>query len=311
MKLSKKISVVVPVLNEAKVLAKFHDRLRRILEEHVEEFEIIFVDDGSSDSTIDQLRELSRKDFRVKIISFSRNFGHPMAISAGLDYVSGDAAIIIDADLQDPPEILPEFLHKWQEGYKVVYGVRSKRKEWFYKRLAYWLFYRMLSKLAPLHIPLDAGDFALLDRDIVNILKLLPERSRFVRGLRSWVGFRQYGVVYERAARQGGWTKYPFKKLLKLAADGIFSFSYIPLRLATILGFLVASTAFLAIVVILFSRLVYGVIGVPGFSSTIITVLFMGGIQLISMGILGEYIARIYEEVKNRPLYVIKEKIGL
>lgn len=307
---NKKISVIVPVLNEEAVILEFYDRAKKVLESITDSHEIIFVDDGSTDSTLIKLKEFAKNDSRVKIISFSRNFGHPIAISAGLDYASGEAVIIIDADLQDPPEILPEFIKKWQEGFEIIYGIRTKRKEWWGKRLAYWCFYRIFKKLASLNVPLDAGDFSLIDRKVADIIKSLPERNRFIRGLRSWAGFKQCGVVYERAGRFAGKTKYSFKKLLKLAADGIFSFSYIPLRLATFLGFLVAAVAFLAILAVLYLRIFYGVIGIPGFSSTIITLLFIGSIQLVAIGILGEYIARIYEEVKHRPLYVINEKIG-
>lgn len=305
--------MVVPVLNEEAVILEFYYRIKKVLEETVHFFEIIFIDDGSQDTTLQKLKDLRFSDNRIRIISFSRNFGHAMAISAGIEYASGEAVVIIDGDLQDPPEVILKFLEKWEEGYPVVYGIRRKRKEWFGKRLAYWTFYRIFQKLAFASLtntPLDAGDFCLMDRPVVEVIKNLPERNRFLRGLRSWTGFRQYGVEYERAARFAGSTKYPLKKLIKLAADGIFSFSYIPLRIATLFGFFVAIAAFAGIIFVLYLRLVKGLLGTVGYYSTVISVLFIGGIQLISVGILGEYIARIYEEVKQRPLYIIKEKIG-
>lgn len=309
--LNKKLSVIAPLLNEEEVVLEFYNRTKQALSSLTNNYEIIFVDDGSTDSTLSKLKEIHAQDKNVKVISFSRNFGHPMAISAGLDHVTGDGIMVVDADLQDPPELISDFVKKWQEGYEVVYGVRKKRKEWFGKRLAYWLFYRLLKKASSLSIPVDSGDFSFLDKKVVNVMKAMPERNRFLRGLRSWSGFRQFGLEYERAARFAGSTKYPFKKLLKLAADGIFSFSYIPLRLAMAAGFLVAGVAFLAILIVLYLRIFVGIVGNTGFASTIIAILFLGGIQLIAVGILGEYIGRIYDEVKNRPLYVVKEKIGL
>lgn len=310
--LNKKISVVAPVFNEEAVVEEFYNRMKKVLEEATPEHEIIFVDDGSSDSTLEKLKNLHNKDAKIKVLSFSRNFGHLKAVSAGLEFSSGDAVMVIDSDLQDPPEVLFDFLKKWQEGYKVIYGIRTKRKEWFLKRFAYWAFYRLFKKLASLKdIPVDAGEFSLLDKQVVDIIKSLPERSLFLRGLRIWVGFKHCGVVYERSIRFAGKTKYPIRKLVKLAADNIFSFSFIPLKIATMMGFIVAFIDFLIILIVLYLRLVYGVIGVPGFSSTIIAIFFIGGVQLISLGILGEYVARIYEEVRHRPRYVVKEKIGL
>lgn len=314
MKLAKTISAVVPVFNEDAVVLEFYNRIKKVLEEVADSFELIFVDDGSQDATLQKLKDLRAKDGRIKIISFSRNFGHAMAISAGIEHASGDAVVVIDGDLQDPPEVISEFLKKWEEGYPVVYGIRRKRKEWFGKRLAYWAFYRIFRKLAFAslsNVPLDAGDFCLMDRQAVEVMKNLPERNRFLRGLRSWAGFRQSGVEYERAGRFAGSTKYSFKKLIKLATDGIFSFSYAPLRVATFFGFFVAAAAFAGIIFALYLRLVKGLVGTIGYYSTLISVLFIGGVQLISIGILGEYVARIYEEVKRRPLYVVKEKIGL
>ena len=306
-----KISVVAPAFNEAGNLAEFCRRTGTILREHARDYEIVIVDDGSTDDTLQVLRQLHRADPRVKYVSLSRNFGHAAAISAGLDHVSGDVVAILDADIQDPPEVLPGFIAKWQEGYHVVYGIRTRRKEWFGKRLADWAFYRIFRRLARLHdAPLDSGDFAVLDRSVVDHLRALPERGRFLRGLRTWVGFKQVGVIYERHERYAGTTKYSYRKLFRLAFDGIFAFSYVPLRFATVLGFVVAVVALLGGAVLLYLRLVRGVIGVAGFSSIIISVLFIGAVQLISVGILGEYIGRIYDEVKRRPLYIVEEKVG-
>jgi polyisoprenyl-phosphate glycosyltransferase len=310
-KIKDKISVIAPVYNEAEVVDAFSERVVKTLDATCDFFEIIFIDDGSTDKTFEKLNNLSSCDSRIKVVSFSRNFGHPMAISAGLDYATGDAVIIMDADLQDPPEIVADFLNKWKEGFDIVYGVRKKRKEWIGKRFCYWLFYRLFRKLSSIDMPLDSGDFCLMDVKVVINIRSLPERNRFIRGLRVWTGFKQIGIPYERLARKHGKTKYSFGKLVKLALDGILSFSYIPIRLATIFGLIIAGAAFLAILAVLFFRIFYGVIGTPGFSSIVILILFIGGIQLIAIGILGEYIARIYEEVKNRPLYVISQKIGL
>src|SRR3989344_1043562 len=274
------------------------------------EHEIIFVDDGSRDKTLEILKAKAREDEKVKIISFSRNFGHPLAISAGLEHASGSAGIVMDSDLQDPPEVIKKFIARWREGYNVVYGVRRGRKEWFGKKLAYWAFYRILQNLSPLKMPLDSGDFSLFDRRVLEVIKKMPERNRFVRGLRTWAGFKQTGVEFERDVRFAGKTKYPFKKLLRLAADGIFSFSYLPLKIATFFGFIIALASFVAILAVLYLRIFAGSLPITGFASTIIVVLFLGGIQLITIGLLGEYVGRIYEEVKKRPLYVIEEKIG-
>jgi dolichol-phosphate mannosyltransferase len=309
---NKLISIVVPVLNEQETLSEFYRRTKDVFLKLSVAHEIIFVDDGSSDDSLRTIQKMHNSDSNVKCVSFSRNFGHASAITAGLNYAKGDAVVVMDADLQDPPEVLPSFFEKWQEGKKVVYGVRTKRKEWLLKRFAYWAFYRLFKRLASLKdVALDAGDFALIDRAVVGQLKQMPERNRFLRGMRSWVGYEQCGVTYERASRYAGSTKYPFKKLMKLAFDGIFSFSYIPLRLATYLGFVVAFIALLGIIIVFYLRIAYGVIGIPGFSSTIIAILFIGAIQLVSIGILGEYIGRIYDEVKQRPTYVIGKKIGL
>ena len=305
----RRLSVVAPAYNEEAAIPAFYKAVTQTLQKLGAEYEFVFVDDGSVDRTLEALREIARSDARVKILSFSRNFGHPAAISAGLAHAQGDAVVIMDTDLQDPPEAIHKFVAAWQNGADVVYGVRAKRKEWFGKRVAYWLFYRLLGRLSPTPIPLDSGDFSLLDRKVVALLNSLPERRRFVRGLRAWAGFKQEGVAFERAARAAGKPKYTFGKLLGLAADGILSFSYVPLRAAAVFGFAIAILSFVAIIVVAYLRFAHAIV-LTGFSTTIITILFLGGIQLFSIGILGEYVGRVYDEVKQRPLYVVREKIG-
>jgi dolichol-phosphate mannosyltransferase len=271
---------------------------------------VVVVDDGSADASFELLKTIHHTDPRFKIVSFSRNFGHQIAISAGIDHAEGDAVMIIDGDLQDPPEVLPQFINKWKEGYDVVYAVRTKRKENIFKRAAYALFYRLLKRLSYLDIPLDSGDFCLLDKQVVEAMRKLPERLRFVRGLRTWVGFRQTGLPYERERRFAGAPKYTFTKLLGLAYDGIFSISTTPLRLAVYSGFGLAALAFIGGLLVIYDKLVYG-IAIVGWASTIVIIAFLGGVILSTLGMIGEYVSRIYEEVKNRPLYVVKEKLGL
>ena len=311
------ISVVVPCYNEKEVLGRLYERLTAAAEAWQEPFEVILVDDGSDEATWDQICEIHRRDPRWKAVRFSRNFGHQTAVSAGIARTGGQAVIVMDADLQDPPEELHRFLAKWREGCEVVYGVRRKRKEGFVKRLCYRLFYRVLAGISDPPIPVDSGDFCLMDRKVVELLKSMPERNRFVRGLRAWVGFRQVGVEYQREARGAGKPQYTFRKLVKLAVDGIFSFSTWPLRLATRLGLLVSTIAFLG-AMFTFVQKVFadwfakiGLEPVPGFPTTVIAILFLGGVQLICLGIIGEYIGRIYDEVKRRPSWIVRETLGL
>jgi glycosyltransferase involved in cell wall biosynthesis len=305
-----RLSVVVPCLNEEDVICDTHRRLTAVLERTPLPFEIIYVDDGSTDTTPDLLRDLQVRDSRVRIVRFSRNFGHQIAITAGLEHASGDAVAIIDADLQDPPEVILEFLQKWMDGYDVVYGVRTQRDgETAFKLWTAKLFYRFISKLSETPIPLDTGDFRLMDRTVVEALLSMPERDRFVRGMVSWLGFSQIAVPYRRAARAAGTTKFSLFKMLRFATDGIVSFSISPLRLAMWTGFAASGLAILAILYALFERL-FGTGVVKGWTSTMIAILFIGGVQLICMGIIGEYIGRIYGESKRRPLYVIRETIG-
>ena len=303
-------SLVIPIYNDEAVVGVLYRRLKAVIDSFDEPAEVIFVDDGSADGTFQQLSGLAAADKRVKVLRFSRNFGHQIAISAGIDHASGDAVILMDGDLQDPPEVLPKFIERWRAGNDVVYAVRKKRKENIFKRAAYAAFYRLLKKLSYLDIPLDSGDFCLMDKRVVRTLRQLPERNRFVRGLRTWAGFRQVGLEYERDARFAGEPKYTFGKLLKLAYDGIFSFSTIPLRLAVYAGFGFASVAFLGGMFITYRKLFYG-IDVQGWTSIIVVSTFLGGIILMMIGVIGEYVGRIYDEVKQRPLYIVQDKIGL
>lgn len=300
------LSVVIPVYNEEALLDELHRRLKGALEPLGLRHEVILVNDGSHDRTPAMLDALVAREPAFRAIHFSRNFGHQAAVTAGLDHASGQAVLVMDADLQDPPELVGDMLAKWREGWHVVYGVRRKRKESALKRLAYWGFYRLLRTVTKVEIPLDAGDFALLDQRVVAALRALPERNRFVRGIRSWVGFRQTGLEYERDARYAGEVKYTFSKLVRLALDGIISFSYAPLRLAVYLGLVISAASFAIAVFFLLFKLVVGV-DVPGWTSLLIAVLFMGGIQLLTLGVMGEYVSRIYDEVKQRPVYVVAD----
>ncbi len=305
------LSVVVPCMNEEEVLRETNRRLIAVLQEAPSAFEIVYVDDGSMDSTADLLRELQNQDARVRVVRFSRNFGHQVAITAGLEHASGDAVVIIDSDLQDPPEVILEFLAKWLDGYDVVYGVRTERAgETAFKLWTARFFYRFISRLSDTAIPLDTGDFRLMDRRVVNALLSMPERDRFVRGMVSWLGFSQVGVPYRRAPRAAGSTKFSLFKMLRFALDGIFSFSILPLRLATWTGFFASTLAIFGIFVVLLDKFL-GVPGmVKGWTSTVIAVLFIGGVQLIFLGIIGEYVGRIYGESKRRPLYIVRERMG-
>jgi polyisoprenyl-phosphate glycosyltransferase len=305
------LSVIVPCLNEEEALRGTHARLSSALAQIPANFEIVYVDDGSTDATPEVLRELQGSDNCIRVVRFSRNFGHQMAITAGLEHAAGDAVVVIDADLQDPPENIAKFFRKWEEGYDVVYGVRTERQgETAFKLWTAKIFYRCITRLSDTQIPLDTGDFRLMDRRVVNVLLGMPERDRFVRGMVSWLGFSQAAVPYRREARAEGVTKFSFFKMLRFAMDGIFSFSIVPLRVATWTGFITSFLAILGILVVSLER-VLGVAGlVKGWTSTMFAVLFIGGVQLICMGIIGEYIGRIYGESKHRPLYVVREILG-
>ncbi|MDT0651340.1 glycosyltransferase family 2 protein [Autumnicola edwardsiae] len=308
------ISIVVPLYNEESNVELIYSRLISSSSSWKESFELIFVDDGSYDNTLLLLKALAESDKRIKIIKFSRNFGHQPAITAGLKMVRGDAAVIIDGDLQDPPEQIYRLIEKWKEGYHVVYGIRKNRKESWYKRSAYNLFYRLLKMVSEIDIPLDSGDFCLIDKRVVNVLNFeLTEYNRFVRGLRAYAGFRQIGIAYKRDSRAAGEAKYTFKKLVKLAFDGLLDFSTFPLRIATYLGFFIAFSSFLVGAFFILNRLFdieiwgYSPSETPGIVSLGVGVFFLGGLVLIILGVIGEYIGRMYIEVKRRPPYIIEE----
>lgn len=301
-------SVVVPLYNEEESLPVLYERIVNVMEVAGEPWEFVLVDDGSSDGTADLMRELADKDKRVRPVIFARNFGQQSAVKAGLDFTRGDAVVIIDADLQDPPEVIQQLIEKWREGYEVVYAQRTVREgETFFKKLTASLFYRLINRITDINLPLDTGFFRLLDRRVVNEINRLTEHHRFFRGLSIWVGFKQVAVPYRREARYAGETKYPLRKMLKLAMTAITGFSYFPLQVATYLGFISSGISIIVIPIVIVMRLM-GNQAFLGQASTLIAVLFLGGVQLIFLGILGEYIGRIYDEVRNRPLYIVREK---
>ncbi|MBN2549142.1 MAG: glycosyltransferase family 2 protein [Anaerolineales bacterium] len=305
--MSPTITLVAPNYNESASLPEFYRRVREVMEKLGESWELVLVDDGSTDGTTEMIRELGKQDPHVRPVIFARNFGHQIAVTAGLDYSRGQAVVIMDADLQDPPEVIPDLVAKWREGYEIVYAVRTEREgETWFKLFTARLFYRLIYRITDVDIPMDTGDFRLLDRKAVAVLNSMREKHRFLRGMSVWVGFRQVGVSYKRAARFAGETKYPLKKMIKFASDAITGFSYFPLQLATYLGFLAAGLSILAIPVVIFTRLA-GMQAFLGQATTLIAVLFLGGVQLISLGILGEYIGRLYDEVRDRPLYIVRE----
>jgi dolichol-phosphate mannosyltransferase len=305
------ISVVLPVYNERENLDALVDRLMPVVEKAVGgSFEILFVDDGSWDGSTQILNSFHIRDRRLKTIHFSRNFGHQVALQAGLDEATGKAVILMDADLQDPPDVVDQLIEKWLEGYDVVYAVRKRRKEGLFKRTAYALFYRTMKAVANIDVPLDVGDFCLLDRRVVDVLVSLRERNRFLRGLRSWVGFKQIGVEYERAARHAGAPKYTLRKLMSLALSGYIGFSAMPLRAAAWLGFLSACIGFALALWTLITKLMQ-IPSPRGWASTLAVILFVGGVQLLMLGIIGEYLSRVYDEVRGRPLYVVSSRVGL
>ncbi len=304
------VSVVAPVYNEEAILHELYRRLTAVLDGAGLDWELVLVNDGSRDRSPQIMRELHAADPRVKVVDFARNFGHQVAITAGADYAQGDAVVIIDADLQDPPEVILDLLAKWREGYEVVYAVRAERKgETWFKEFTAKAFYRIIYKITDINIPMDTGDFRLMDRKVVEALRTMREKHRFMRGMSVWVGFKQVGVEYVRAERYAGETKYPLKKMLKFALDGITSFSYFPLQVATYFGFIAAAVAVLGIILTIILRLT-GSHAFYGQATTLVAVLFLGGVQLISLGIIGEYLGRIYDEVKGRPLYIVREALG-
>jgi dolichol-phosphate mannosyltransferase len=304
------LSVVIPAFNEEDNVRPLYDRLVACLEGAVSSLEILFVDDGSDDGTWDRVVELAGEDPRVRGLRFARNFGHQAALTAGVDAAAGEAVVIIDGDLQDPPEVIPEMVARWREGFQVVYGQRDEREgETVFKRATAALFYRLLTRITNIRIPVDTGDFRLMGDRAVAAFRALPERNRFIRGLVSWIGFEQTAVRYRRQARHAGSTKYPLRKMMRFALDGITSFSFLPLRLSTVFGFAVSMLSFLYIMVVV----VLKVLGInyPGYTSMMASILFLGGVQLIMIGVLGEYLARVFDEVKRRPLYLIGDSVGI
>lgn len=305
-----KYSLILPIYNEQENIETMYQRLTQVMKKMKQSYELIFVNDGSIDQSPGLLKNLASKDKAIKVINFSRNFGHQIAVSAGLDYCQGEKIAILDADLQDPPEVLPDFFNKLSQGYDVVYAIRRHRKESWLKKIMYFLFYRLLRLVASISIPLDSGDFCVMSRRVVLLLRNLPERNRFIRGLRSWIGFQQVGLEYERQGRAAGKSKYTLTKMFKLAFDGIFSFSYVPLQMLTWGGFIFLVLAVLGILLTLYAKLFTNIFIPRGFPTTIIVILFIGGMNLFALGIMGEYIGRIYDEVKQRQLYIIESKLN-
>jgi dolichol-phosphate mannosyltransferase len=306
-----KYSIVVPVYNEEEVIHETYPRLTEVMRSTKEAYELLFVNDGSRDRTAEIIKEYSEQDPAVVLLDFARNFGHQIAITAGMDYARGEAVVVIDADLQDPPELILEMIEKWKQGFDVVYAKRTKRKgETYFKKQTAAMFYRFLRGMTDIDIPLDTGDFRLLDRKVCNQMNSIQEKNRFVRGLVSWVGFKQIAVEYERDERLAGESKYPLKKMLKLSMDGITSFSYKPLKLASYAGVTLSGIGFIYLLVVLYLKL-FTDSTITGWSSLIVIQLFFSGIILIILGMIGEYIGRIYDETKNRPLYIVREKYQL
>ncbi len=303
------ISVIIPIYNEEKTLPELHRRLTATLQPIGRAFEILFIDDGSRDNSFALMKDAHARDPRVKYVKLSRNFGHQIAISAGIDLATGEAVILMDGDLQDPPELLATMIDRWREGYQVVYTVKRTRKENRLKRLAFHAFYRLLHALSPIDIPMEAGNFSLLDRSVVEVLRSMPERNRYISGMRAWAGFRQIGIPYDRDARYAGKPGMSLRRLIELALDGIISFSKAPLRIAVYFGLLAAAIAFLGGLYVLSEKL-FTDKAILGWASTIVSITFLGGLILMTLGVIGEYIGRIYDEVKRRPLYIIQETGG-
>ncbi|MGE6630193.1 glycosyltransferase family 2 protein [Bacillus sp. NPDC077027] len=304
-------SIVVPVYNEELVIHESYQRLKTVMDSTGEAYELLFVNDGSKDRTSEMIKGYCQQDPSVKLIDFSRNFGHQIAITAGMDYARGNAVIVIDADLQDPPELILEMIEKWKEGFEVVYAVRTHRKgETFFKKQTAAMFYRVLRKMTEVDIPIDTGDFRLIDRKVCNEMRKIQEKNPFVRGLVSWIGFKQTAVEYVRDERLAGETKYPLKKMLKLSMDGLTSFSYKPLKLASFAGIILSAIGFVSMFIVLYLKL-FTDSTITGWSSLIVIQLFFSGIILFMLGMIGEYIGRIYDEAKDRPLYIVRDSYGM
>lgn len=306
-----KYSLVIPIYNEENTLPELYRRLWGVMDVMDGEGEVILVNDGSGDRSLQLIREFHQKDSRICYLSFARNFGHQTAVTAGLNFARGEVVIVLDGDLQDPPELIPDLIAKWREGYQVVYAQRIKRRqESWLKRSTAFVFYRLLRRLANVDIPSDTGDFCLMDRCVVDILNKMPERDRYIRGLRAWIGFEQTAIKFQRDPRFAGEVKYTFAKSFALAIDGLVSFSKVPLRLATYVGLFAACVSILMAVLVFYWRIFYPNSPLTGMAIIIMAVFFLGAVQLVSIGILGEYIGRIYEEVKGRPLYTLAEVVG-
>ncbi|MBY0597564.1 glycosyltransferase family 2 protein [Bacillus bingmayongensis] len=309
--MEKLISIIVPMYFEEEVAQECYNRLKSVTLQNNINYEFVFVNDGSIDRTMEILKGISAKDPRAKIVNFARNFGHQIAVTAGIDVAKGDAIVIIDADLQDPPEVIPELIAKWEEGYEVVYAKRKQRNgETWFKLVTAKYFYRFLNYMSDMDIPKDTGDFRLIDRKVADVFKQMTERNRFVRGMMSWIGFRQTYIEYERDERFAGETKYPLKKMIKFASDGIIAFSTKPLRMVMTLGLI---SVLISIAVLIYSVIVK-IIGQDiqtGWASLMVAITFFSGMQLLGLGIVGQYVARIYDESKNRPIYVVKETVNI
>jgi dolichol-phosphate mannosyltransferase len=304
-------SFILPVFNEEETLEETYRRLASVLDSLKAEGEIIMVDDGSRDRSLELMRELQQRDPRVRYLSLARNFGHQIAVTAGLRFAQGEAAVVLDSDLQDPPELVPAMVDKWRAGYQVVYAQRTaRRREGPLKKLFAYVFYRVLRILTNVDMPADTGDFCLMDRKVVDVLNALPEQGRYLRGLRAWIGFRQTAVPFERDPRFAGDVKYTFRKSFSLAMTGIVSFSRVPLRVATYLGLVVAGFALMMIVLVIYWRLFHPAAPLIGYTIITAAIFFLSAVQLLSLGILGEYLGRVYEEVKGRPLFTVKEVAG-
>jgi dolichol-phosphate mannosyltransferase len=303
------ISIVIPLYNEQETIPELHRRLTDAMKNVNDTYEIIFVNDNSKDNSFEEMKKFSLQDSHLKVIDLARNFGHQVAISAGIDSAKGDAVILMDGDLQDPPELLPEMIAKWKSGFEVVYTMKKSRKENALKRFAFHSFYELMQRFSSIPIPMEAGNFSLMDRKVVSVLQTMQERNRYLAGMRAWIGFRQTGIWFDREARFAGKPQMTISRLINFALDGLFSFSNAPLRLATYVGFGSAFVAFLGMLYVLYAKLFTNT-ALIGWASTILSILFIGGMILLTLGIIGEYVGRIYDEVKQRPLYVIREKIG-
>lgn len=301
-------SFIVPIYNEQETIPQLYSRISAVMDRMDSAVELILVNDGSRDNSLQMMRELHQQDRRVCYLSLARNFGHQVAVTAGLNFIRGQVVVILDADLQDPPELIPEMVEKWRQGYQVVYAQRiQRRQEGWFKRFTAYVFYRLLKRLADIDIPTDTGDFCLMDRQVVEVLNAMPERNRYIRGLRSWIGFRQTAIRFEREPRFAGEVKYTFRKSFALAINGLVSFSKVPLRISTYVGLLSAAIALFMALLVLYWRFLEPNSPVTGLTTIIVAIFFLGAVQLVSIGILGEYIGRIYEEVKGRPLYTLAE----